>query len=105
MSLWFVKAEYNQKCLMFKQMFYLQTRKPMNDNQTKKIFFVFFFSLCLWYLKSLLKDGNKMAILLNYYYLFCFVLFSVRKQHIDECLRVEYTTAGDDEVWIPPGNF
>jgi hypothetical protein len=30
-------------------------------------------------------------------------MFLVRKQHIDESLRVEYTTAGDDEVWIPPG--
>jgi hypothetical protein len=28
---------------------------------------------------------------------------SVRKQHIDDSLRVEYTSAGDDEVWIPPG--
>ncbi len=31
------------------------------------------------------------------------LLLLVRKQHIDESLRVEYTTAGDDEVWIPPG--
>ena len=33
------------------------------------------------------------------------VLIAVRKQHIDDSLRVEYTTAADDEVWIPPGKY